>query len=353
MTTLSRVFLARAGADGQDEEVALESGLAVIGFTEFPSLAGLTDYASILNLVTTTVPSLKPRAAGNYAGQLWAFAISMKPGDVVVLPRKRTAQVALGKCTGAYEYRDIGGTKRHVRPVQWIRTDVPRSAFQQDLLNSFGAFMTVCNVSRNAAEARVAAVLNGAEDPGVEEPVGNPVATTSPELALSASAEADIDLELAAEDQIAAHIQNRFTRHDLARLVEAVLLADGWQTTLSPPGPDGGVDIFAGRGSLGLDSPRLCVQVKSSLSPADVTVFRTLQGSMQTFRAEQGLLVCWGGFNRAVQGEAKQSYFSIRLWHSGDLVSAILRNYERLSPEIQAELPLKRVWMLVTDDEGT
>ena len=40
-------------------------------------------------------------------------------------------------------------------------------------------------------------------------------------------------------------------------------------TKLSPPGPDGGIDIFAGRGPFGLDAPRLCVQVKSQNSPAD------------------------------------------------------------------------------------
>jgi restriction system protein len=93
----------------------------------------------------------------------------------------------------------------------------------------------------------------------------------------------------------------------------------------------------------------LCVQVKSQNSPADVTVYRTLQGSMQSFKAEQGLLVCWGGFNKVVLTEAKQGHFSVRLWESSDLVRAIYRTYEKLPAEIQAELPLKRVWMLVKE----
>jgi restriction system protein len=108
---------------------------------------------------------------------------------------------------------------------------------------------------------------------------------------------------------------------------------------------------LAGRGSLGLDDPRLCVQVKSQNSTADVTVYRTLQGTMQTFGAKQGLLVCWGGFNKAVLAEARQGHFTVRLWSSSDLVEAIYRTYEQLPAEIQAELPLKRVWMLVP--EGT
>jgi restriction system protein len=92
--------------------------------------------------------------------------------------------------------------------------------------------------------------------------------------------------------------------------------------------------------------------VKSQNSPADVTVYRTLQGTMQTFKAEQGLLVCWGGFNRTVLSESRQGHFTVRLWDSGDLVGAIYRNYERLPAEIQAELPLKRVWMLVAGEPG-
>ncbi len=51
---------------------------------------------------------------------------------------------------------------------------------------------------------------------------------------------------------------------------------------------------------MGFGSPRLCVQVKSSPSPADVNVLRGLQGVLQNFHAEQGLLVCWGGFKSSV-----------------------------------------------------
>jgi restriction system protein len=70
---------------------------------------------------------------------------------------------------------------------------------------------------------------------------------------------------------------------------------------------------------------------------------------MQSYKAEQGLLVCWGGFNKFVLNEAKQGHFTVRLWDSGDLVAAVYRTYERLPAKIQAELPLKRVWMLVQE----
>ena len=159
-----------------------------------------------------------------------------------------------------------------------------------------------------------------------------------------------VDLAQAAHDEITAFVRERFRRHEMARLVEAVLRADGFITHLSTPGPDGGADILAGRGPLGLDAPTVCVQVKATEAPADVTVFRTLQGTMTTFNATQGLLVCWGGFTQPVRIEARQHTFRIRLWDQSDLVQAVYRAYERLPEEIQAELPLKRVWMLVRDE---
>ncbi len=345
-----KVYLVRAGANGEDEDYALENGLAIIGFREYEALDRAKDYEELLKQVSSEHSELKPRAAANYAGQLWTFAFGMKEGDIVVLPRKLTSQVALGTVTGAYKYQQIGQERRHTRPVKWIRTDVPRTTFAQDLLYSLGAFLTVCNITRNDAARRIAAVLAGKQDPGPTVPVGKHLKDAHVSVTDDAAA-GMVNLSQLAHDQIVAHIQSRFAGHDLARLVDAVLQADGWVTRVSPPGPDGGVDILAGRGSLGLDEPRLCVQVKSQNSPVDVTVLRTLQGSMQTFAARQGLLVCWGGYKKPVQQEARQSHFSVRLWESRDLVEAIYRTYDTLPAEIQAELPLKQVWMLVPKDK--
>ncbi len=348
MNEKPKVYLTRAGRFGEDEEAALHSQLAIIGFTDIPSLESAKDYDAVFDLVKANMPGGKSRAIGNRAGQLWAFVVAMKEGDLLVMPCKLTSHLALGRVTGPYRYQEAGGQLRHTRPVKWERPDVPRTAFEQDLLHSFGAFMTVCNISRNDAERRVAAVLAGHDDPGPRPPLhGTKKAGEEPP---APQPEERPDLGQLAHDQIVAHIQARFAGHALAGLVNAVLFADGWVTRVSPPGADGGVDILGGRGSLGLDAPRLCVQVKSQNSPADVTAYRTLQGTMQTYKAEQGLLVCWGGFNKIVLAEAKQGHFTVRLWDSRDLVEAIYRTYEQLPAEIQADLPLKRAWMLVPEE---
>ena len=160
-------------------------------------------------------------------------------------------------------------------------------------------------------------------------------------------AEERINIEQVARDQILDFMKRKFKGHDLARLVEAVIQAQGYVTKRSEPGPDGGVDILAGAGPMGFDRPRICIQVKFSSSPVDVTVLRSLQGIVQTFKADQGLLVSWSGFNRKVLEEFRWSFFTVRLWDSSALLDEILKHYDKFPDSLQAELPLKRIWSIV------
>lgn len=238
MTAIPRkVYLARAGANGEDEEYALENNLAVIGFRDVPTLAAAKDYDDVLKIVEQVMPGAKPRAIGNRAGQVWAFSVAMKPGDIVVMPRKLTSQIALGIASGGYEFRMVREELRHTRGVKWVRPDVARTVFSQDLLYSFGAFMTVCNIARNDAERRLGVILDGKPDPGFLQQLVTPT-KSSPETIQAE--EPSSDLQQLVQDQIERHIQSRFSGHALSGLVEAVLKAEGWVTRLSPPGADGG-----------------------------------------------------------------------------------------------------------------
>ena len=349
MSEPRRIWLMRAGGHGEDEEMALSEGRAMIGFRDTKDLATYDDVEAVAKAILKADTTPNENRAANRARQAWAFSHTAQVGDIVVLPLKtRPGQVALGCIVSPYEYVKVGGEKRHTRKVNWLKPDVPRSTFKQDLLYSFGAFMTVCRIQRNDAERRVAEVLAGKADPGftaLEDAAGakdqGPVASDK---------DATIDLAQAAQDELVAYIREHFQSHDLARLVGAVLEAEGYVTHVSPPGPDGGADILAGRGPLGLDSPTLCVQVKATESTADVKIFRELVGTMDHFKADQGLLVCWGGFTQPLKQEARQKVFRVKLWDQSDLVNAVYRAYDKLTPEIQAELPLKRVWMLVRED---
>ena len=129
MKEAPKVYLARAGRNGEDEDYALEHNIAIISFRKVPSLEGARDYDTVVQLVEDALPDGKPRALGNFARQLWAFAFAMQEGDIVVMPRKLTSQIAIGRVTGPYRYDQVDTAFRHTRPVEWLRPDVPRATF--------------------------------------------------------------------------------------------------------------------------------------------------------------------------------------------------------------------------------
>jgi restriction system protein len=218
----------------------------------------------------------------NYTGQVAAFLFEMKADDLVVVPRKGRPAMAIGRIAGPYSFDATAEQDyHHYRDVQWLNLDVPRSAFDQDLLFSFGAVMTICAVKRHDAEKRVRAMIargfSASPAPTVPQAVAEDAAT--------------LDLERLATDQIATRIGRKFRGHEMARLVDAILKAQGYTTFVSPAGPDKGIDILAAPGPLGFGRPRICVQVKSQDAPVDSPTLNQLIGSMQNVQADQGLLV--------------------------------------------------------------
>jgi len=338
------LWLVRAGKSGEYEDLALSSGRALIGFDEVPDMSSVNSKEELLEVLREAYPDSRKNAISNFRGQLWAFLNRIQAGDLVVLPLKTRSVIAVGRVTGSYEYKSENPEgARHTRPVDWIRTDIPRSSLDQDLLYSIGAFMTVCQIWRNNAEERMRALVEG-------KPIPQQSGKESGEYAVEEEQSVPLDLDEFASDQIRSYISKKFRGHELTRLVTEVLKAQNYKVLMSPVGRDGGVDIIAGRGSMGFDQPRLCVQVKSSDTPVDVTVLRELKGVMDDFKADQGLLVSWGGFKQSVLNESRRRFFEIRLWDAGDLVNAILEHYDQLSKDLQAELPLKRIWALVLEE---
>ncbi len=350
------LWLVRSGKYGEREALALDNGLAVIGWDAMPDLAALKVREELSAALQDTYPDEKGKTLSNWESQLWPFAHMMAKGDLVVMPLKTRAAIAIGRVAGPYAYRTDLGEARHTRPVEWV-TEAPRSAFAQDLLYSFGSFMTVCRVHRNDAEARVASVLNGKGDSALssQRPTTAISGLKSNGASKEAVATADeaaaaVDLVEVADDAIRLKIGTIFKGHKLSTLIGAILETHGYRVVVSPPGADGGVDIAAGKGPLGFDPPRLVVQVKSQDAPVDVGVLRELQGVMRQFSAEQGLLVAWGGVTKALAKEAQRLFFEIRIWDAGEVVRALQQNYEHLSEEVQADLPLKRIWALAEHD---
>jgi restriction system protein len=339
------LWMVRAGKHGEHEPRFFGDNRIYLTWEELGAdLHDLKDKAAVRKRLAEHLPGASPAKLSNHTGQIAAFLFEMKLDDLVVVPRKGKSAMAIGKIAGPYVYEGTADIEyRHYRNVQWLNLDVPRSAFEQDLLFSFGAIMTICSIKRHDAEKRVRAMVAGGFTPSSVAAI-QPVATDDNPPRL--------DLERLSMDQIATLIGRRFRGHDMARLVDAVLKAQGYTTFVSPPGPDKGVDILAAPGPLGFGNPRICVQVKSQDSPVDTPTLNQLIGSMQNVHADQGLLVAWGGFKSSVDREVATQFFRVRLWDQDDLIGQLLEHYEKLDGDLRAELPLKRVWMLASQDDA-
>ena len=333
------VWIVRGGRNGEFEEEALQTNTVAIGWPSVGDLADATDRQRVSSLLEKAYGDRTPRWLGNSVGKLLGFAHEMQPDDLVVMPRKGQPIIAIGEVTGAYEYRPEAQEFPHSRPVKWLNREVSKDSLDQDLLSSLSALPTIYKPRAYNAEERF-------RDAADER---QPTSGTHPPDGMDDDLEPEPPPDLAdlAATGIHSRISKNFVGHEFARLVGEVLRVQGYSAEISPPGPDGGVDIVAGSGPMGFDRPRICVQVKSGVGTVRVNVLRELEGILNNFGADYGLLVAWGGFTDDTRREARTStYSNVRLWDSEAFLNALFEVYDRLPAEIRAKLPIKRIWIL-------
>jgi restriction system protein len=334
------IWVVRCGGDSNFEQEAYDQGIVGIGWGALGDISKFETIEELRSHYAVSHPHEKPRTQIACSTQVFAFSKKMQKGDLVSLPIKSLGAIAFGKIVGDYKY--VPGVHQYVshqRKVEWIGEPIPRSSISQDLLYSFGAFLTVFQVTRNDAENRIRALLSGKKDS--LNLIG--ASTSDPD-----GIDEQVDLESVARDQIRKLITQKFTGHALARLVGEIMRAQGYVVQISPEGPDGGVDVLAGSGSSGFEAPRIAVQVKSGV--VDAPTVHQLQGTMKNFEATNGLIVAWGGFNSAALKEGRRLFFSVKMWDSDDLIKQLFDNYDRLSDEIKIEIPLKKIWSLLPEE---
>ncbi len=346
------VWVIRAGRDGEREAWCLENGYAGGGWNEMPSLTDADSREKVRQVVAAARPDDPIGRRNNNTGQLWGLK-SVRPGEIVIMPMKTTKTLAIGRATSGYEYLDDPDpSRRHGVRVKWIRDDVPRSAIKDDLLYTLGAIMTIFKASRNQAEARFTHVLEHGVDPGSLTAGQAAPSSSSDDEAAEAAVNDPVTVPTleTIRDRVRTHISENFKGHRLTELVAAILRIRGFVCDVSPPGPDQGVDILAGSGPLGLDSPTLIVEVKSETGQIPAPVVRGLQGAMLSNRSDQGLLVAWGGITKDAKREIRTDRLTMRVWTADDLLDELFDVYDRIPDEYRASVPLKRAWVL--DEEA-
>ena len=348
--------MVRAGREGQQEPLNLESGTATIGWN-VGDLSGISSRDGVRELMEAASPEDSPERLANHTGQVWAFCSKIEIGDIVIMPSKlKPGYIYLGECTGPYRYvaSEVDPTRRHQLPVKWKDDPTSKAVIKDDLLYSLNAIMTVFNPTRNGAAERLRSLYETGTDPGslnIGTSVSQPPRNELNSLAAEVTDPDPTPTLDAIRDRIRTHLVENFGDHKLTRLIAEILEVLGFRCEVSPSGPDGAVDILAGSGPLGLDSPTLIVEVKSEPGPIDVKVVRGLHSAMTQYRADQALLVGWGGVTRPAAQEFRRDRTSLRIWDSEEILNRLFETYDRLPADTRIRIPLKQAWVL--DEENS
>ena len=128
----------------------------------------------------------------------------------------------------------------------------------------------------------------------------------------------------------------------MEHFVAGLLRAMGYKTRISPPGPDRGRDIFASPDGLGLEDPRIFVEVKHRGGAMGAPDVRSFLGGRRP--GDRCLYVSTGGYAKDAMYEADRAAVPISLLDLNDLVALALEHYSGLDVETQRLLPLKRLY---------
>jgi len=343
------LWIVRAGKSGEYERKFLADGRVFLTWESLNvNLEKVATNEKLIENLNGIYNGQSPNTVRNWANQIWAFSKSIQKDDWIALPSKFERTIHFGKVTGTYVYDSHAGNPYyHSIKVDWFAPDIPRTTFDQDILNSFGAFLTVCRISRNNAEERIKTLFKNGWKASHSTTISTGITPDDSQIMVEPGT---INLEETANDQIAEFIERRFAGHGLTRIIEGILKAKGFTVYRSPEGPDNGVDLLAAPEPYGFGSPKICIQVKSGNVVVDRPTLDQLVGVMTNVHAEQGILVSWGGFKQTVKKEERDKFFKVRFWGQKEIIAELLENYSKLNEDLKAEIPLKQVWTVVVKE---
>ena len=300
---------------------------------------------------TDTGKEIRRRCAEAYPGdsngwhQVRRFVQEMAIEDRVVTyeSKGRTYHIGVIRSDASFieDAYGIGKFSGYARKVDW-KHEVSRDLLSADARNKLGGQLTCYSLPASTAQE-----LNQLCN----------VASFDDELLTNSLGDEDLEFIPDTEDILKDYIakSDEFVEDAIAKLgpyqlqdlAAGILRAMGYRTKVSPPGPDGGVDIQASPDGLGLSDPRIFVQVKhkkGSVGAPDVHSF--LGGRSSNDRC---LYVSTGGFTKDAHSVAMHTNIPLTLIGIAELRDLLINYYEDLDSETRALVPLKRVYWPVAE----
>lgn len=332
------LWMVRAEREGLLYEEFRKNSVVAIGWSRIGNLNEIRSWDELRTAMSQAYPDFGNHKLGRTAGMLWRMKTEISEGDHVLTydPARRT--YLFGTVSGPYAYQPElitgeDGEWPHTRPVTWLEREIPRDALSAATRNSLGSLITLFKLPGRALEEFLN-YTSGNKVPLQELPQD----TAQSEDESGASIE---DIEGRSLEFIKDMIV-QVAAEDMEHLVAGLMRALGYKTRVSPAGPDRGQDILASPDALGLEDPRVVVEVKHRKGTIGAPEIRSFLGGRRP--SDRGLYVSTGGFTKDARYEADRATIPLRLMTIDELVDLIVTHYEKLDVETRALIPLKRVY---------
>jgi restriction system protein len=324
------VWMVRAGESGYLIE-AFKKGSVSIGWSNLGDL-GKLDLPALKKLYAEKYSKEGPGKQQNAVSVIWRFSHVIKVGDTVVTYDPTGRLYHMGEVIGDYAYEPKGGTEHpHTRKVKWTAA-APRDLLDVATRNSLGSTLTLFAISSEVfSDLKEAA--SGKKEP---EPAGG--LTDKREELQQSNKDAAQEAKQLIEDKILG-----LDDYGMQELIAGILRAMGYKTRVSPRGPDRGVDVMASPDGLGLQEPRIKVEVKHRPgSPMGSQDVRSFLGSLRS--GDKGLYVSSGGFSKEAKYEAERANIPVTLIDLQELALLVTEHYDNFDARGRALLPLVRIY---------
>jgi len=304
-----------------------ESGVVAIGFGTPVDLSKL-DRDGIFEAYTNAHPDDSKYKVGGAVGMLHRFSSQMNRGDLVVTYDPSSRIYHVGKISSDYFFEADESGLCHRRKVDWNEKRVSRDDLKAGTRTSLGSTLTLFLVNEDAVKD-FDDVLAGTVSRAAEEDDGVELEEDKQNLRENA------------RERVKDRIVDLDDR-DMEELVAALFRAMGFKATVSPVGPDRGVDVIASPDGLGLQDPRIKAEVKhrknSRMGPQDV---RNFIGALRP--GDRGVYLSTGGFTREARYEAERANVPVTLLDLDGLARLIESHYDNFDTDGRTLLPLTRV----------
>ncbi len=320
----NKMWMVRAGEGGYQFDVFRSKNIVAIGW-ETGDLSNISTLEDIKKILKGKYPTYNSGRLNITAGQIHRFRSDFKEGDNVVTYDSGRRIYLIGEITGDYIYDTKISNYFHTRKVKWLG-EVSRDKLSTASRNTLGAISTIFEVP-DVTKEEIMKLLKGKEP------------TKDEESEKEESEELRDDIATKAREFIKDRI-SKLDWDELQELVAGVLRGMGYKTQVSPKGPDRGVDIRASPDGLGLEEPRIFVQVKQSGQMSTDAVKSFMAG----LRGGKGLYVSTGGFSKDAKGEAERSNTPLTLIDLDMLVELIVQYYDNFDAQTKTLIPLVKIY---------